>query len=462
MKKFFAVFLAAVLVSAAFCAAFLTPMRASAEGVNLAQGKQIFGADPTVGNQYTDKYNASLVDGIAADEFDPNGAPGEWFSYYYNSNEAFPSNAAMTDNGLAGEFTVDLEGTASVESVRLHMFATDAKKNSGIQPPYRIVVEHSADNAAWSAFGERTDFSTCKDIDWVEIAADAAVQARYIKVTIYYAGPTLLLNEVQIIGEMGEGGTSNKVPSDVRYEVFNLTPLDAAVDWYQDGIVVAIPNDSGEPLTAASGDYALRYMFILIFDKNGVCTEVGNNLLTADDERAPEYPQHDITIPAGGFAIVFYYNANEGPSNLALYEYYEALGGTVYSNETGAAAAGKNYTAEIEKDTVTVYFGTASDAPDTPPEEPSEESSAEPSEEPSEEPSAPAEPSAGTSEPASESASEPAASSAETTSDAPDASSQSDEDGGSSHTGIIVGIIVAVAAVIGAAVAIVAVKKKKG
>lgn len=464
-KKFFGLFLAAVLLSAVLCAAFFTPLTASAAGANLAQGKRIYGADPTDGNAYTDKYNASLLDGIASDEFEPNAAPGDWFSYYYN--QTLPSNAELTDQGVLGEFTIDLAAAASVESVRLHMFTSDVKKTSGIQPPHRIAVEYSADNASWSSFGERSDFSACNDIDWVEIEGASAVDAQYIKVSIYYAGPTLLLNEVQVIGEMKDGNTS-ALQADARFEVFDLTPVDADVDWYQDGIVVAIPNDGSEELSVASGDYQLRYVFILVYDQNGVCVEVGNNLLSADDERAAEFPQHDVKIPAGGFAVFFYYNANEGPSNLALYEYYEELGGTMYSNETGKATAGKNYTAEIENNTVTVYF--TSDAPAAEPSAPEESSEA--SSEETEDPSAgtttdtTTEPTESTTEGTTESTTEGTSEgSAEdptngVTGGTSDTDATQEEEGGP-NTGVIVAVIIAVVVVIGGAVAALAVTKKK-
>ena len=247
------------------------------------------------------------------------------------------------------------------------------------------------------------------------------------------------------------------VPEDARFEVFDLTAADADVDWYQDGIVVAIPNDGDEELTVASGDYQLRYVFILLFDKDGVCVEVGNNLLSADDERAAEFPQHDVKIPAKGFGVFFYYNANEGPANLALYEYYEALGGTMYSNETGRAS--KSYVAVLENNTVTVYFAAADAPAESAPSEAPEESSEAPSETPEESSEAPAAsetPSAGTSsaetpDPSSET---PAASNA--------TSSQAEES--SAGIGSIVGIIIAVVAVVvvAAVVIILVVRKKKG
>ena len=464
MKKFVPLLLAAALVSAVFCAAFVAPLTASAAGTNLAQGKRITGADPTNGNQYTDKYNASLLDGLASDEFDPNGAPDDWFAYYYNAEPIYPSNAVAAEGGAVGEFTIDLNAPASVESVRIHMFANDSHTSQGIKAPARIVVETSADNASWKTFGEETDFSGYRDIDWVEIKGSAA-GAQYVKVSIYYPGYTLLLNEVQVIGEPSESKT---VPSDARFEVFDLTPVDADVDWYQDGIVVAIPNDSSETLTIASGDYQLRYVFILIFDETGVCTQVGNNLLSADDERASEFPQHDIQIPAGGFAVLFYYNANEGPSNIALYEYYEELGGTAYSNETGRAASGKNYVAELENNTVTIYFAAAeapaepSDEPsDEPSEETSEEPSAEPSDEPSEEPSEET-PDASSEEPDdSDSKSSDPSSTAPTTDGGSDTDVSGEEDGGSNLV-LIIGIVAAVVVAAGVVVAVVIVKKKKG
>lgn len=442
MKKFFVLLLATALISAMLCASFLTPMTASAAGGNIAQGKRITGADPTNGNQFTDKYNASLLDGLASDEFNPDAAPGDWFAYYFNSNPAYPSNAAETDIGAVGEFTIDLGASASVESVRMHMITNDSHKLQGIHPPYNITIEYSADNASWNTFSEATDFSSYNDIDWVEIKGTSAVNAQYIKVSIYYSGYTLMLNEVQVIGEMGGNGTP-----DARFEVFDLTAKDIATpedaNWYADGVVIAITNDSDEEKTIASGEYALRYLFILVFDKDGVCIELGNNLLSENDEKAAEFPQHDLTIPAGGFAVLFYYNATEGPSNLALYEYYSDLGGAIYSNETGKVSAGKNYTAEIENNTVTIYFA----APESPAEPSASESSSDVhSEGSSEEPST-----------SSESLSDTTSGSA--SSHASVETSAQGEEGGS-NVGMIVGIIAAVVVVVGI-VAVIIVRKKK-
>lgn len=453
MKRLFAALLATLFVITALCVAQSAFLTVSAESTNIALGKKITGADPTSGNQYTDKYTGSLVDGEASIIFDGANAPADWFCYYYNAD--LPSNAVATDDGALGEFTIDLGAEATVESVRIHMIATDAYGSSGIKVPTAISVQYSTDNSSWSDFGEVTDFSSYEDIDWVVIDGGEIVDAQYVKVAISYPGYSLMLNEVEVIGTGGAETAPSGTPSDnERYETFDLTALDELAPeadengnqaWYADGIVVAITNDSNADMVAAAGDYAMRYLFILIFDSNGVCVEVGNNLFSADDERANEFPQHDITIPAGGFAVLFYYNANEAPSNQVLYDYYSDLaGGDVY-NSTIKAVPGKDYTAEIENKTVTIYFTEPAEA-DTPSEDTSSEESAEGS---SEEPSSEA--------PAEDSAS------AETTSSAPTNSgntSAPSDDGGLS-TGAIVGIVVAVVAVVAIAAVVVVVMKKK-
>lgn len=271
---------------------------------------------------------------------------------------------------------------------------------------------------------------------------------------------------------------------EARYEVFDLTAKDAvpedASTWYTDGVIIAVTNDGSSEKTIASGEYPMRYLFILIFDKDGVCVELGNNLLTADDEKAASFPQHDVKIPAGGFVVLFYYNANEGPTNLALYEYYNDLGGAAITNETGKVTSGKTYMAELEGNTVTVYFGAkgetpdASDASDASAEEPVEESSeasieesseasieesSEASVEESSEPSVEesSEAASDVSSEAPESASESSAPAASSAAES-DADASQGDDGGS-NVPLIVGIVIAVVAV--AAIVVIVIAKKK-
>ena len=209
MKKTIAILLAAVLAVTALCAC----LTVSAEGTNLAQGKSVTGASPTSGNQFTDKYNASLVDGNAAEAFDSENAPGDWFCFYYNADPAYPSNTTHDGTSAVGAFVVDLGAAASVESVRIHMVTDDSMTGSGVKPPQTIKVETSADNKTWADFGTTDDFSTYKSIDWVEVKGSAAANARYVRVTITYEGYTLLLNEVQVIGTTASAGTSSEASS---------------------------------------------------------------------------------------------------------------------------------------------------------------------------------------------------------------------------------------------------------
>lgn len=239
--------------------------------------------------------------------------------------------------------------------------------------------------------------------------------------------------------------------TDARFETFDLTALDetapvtddGGIPWYADGIVVAITNNGSAEKTITSADYALRYLYILVFDGNGTCVEIGNNLFSADDPRAGEFPQHDVVIPAGGFVVLFYYNP-DNTTNQALYDYYDALGGATVYNSTIKVKS--TYSAEIEKNSVVIYFGEKPAAPETssaaPSEEPSKDASEEASKAPSEESSK---------APAEESSKAP---SAATSSTAPATSSSSTSKVPTGDAGIIGLAVLAVVAIAGVAVAV--------
>ena len=270
-------------------------------------------------------------------------------------------------------------------------------------------------------------------------------------------------------------------PADARYETFDLLAIDEKAPeadgddhpWYKDGVVVLVNNPSGAEVKLASGDYRLRYLYILVFDSNGICVEIGNNLFAEDDPRAAEFPQHDVPVPAGGFAILYYYNA-EAPANAALNDFYNDLGGATLYNET-MKVSGKKYSAVIENKTVTIYFGadegTASDGSSSAADSSSAESSATDSGTSSAASSADESAASSEASSAASSATSTATSSAATSSaaseassataaDTSNASSPAGDDGGS-NTGLIVGIVIAVVVVVAAVVVIVVVKKKK-
>ena len=259
-------------------------------------------------------------------------------------------------------------------------------------------------------------------------------------------------------------------PADVRYETFDLLAIDEKAPeadgddhpWYKDGVVVLVNNPSNEEIKLAAGDYRLRYLYILVFDSNGICVEIGNNLFAEDDPRAAEFPQHDVPVPAGGFAIFYYYNADTAPANAALNDFYTDLGGATLYNST-MKVSGKKYSAVIENKTVTIYFGadegTTSDGSSA--ESSATDSAASSAEEST---ASSAEESTATSSAVVSSASSETSSAASagtsSVADSSAAESSAAEDNGP-NTGLIVGIVIAVVVVIAAVVAIVVVKKKK-
>jgi hypothetical protein len=53
-----------------------------------------------------------------------------------------------------------------------------------------------------------------------------------------------------------------------------------------------------------SDDWNFRYMHVMAFDKNGVCTQSGNNLVFASVDRNF---QNSVKVPAEGFLVAFFY-----------------------------------------------------------------------------------------------------------------------------------------------------------
>lgn len=224
MKKTLAVLIAAVLAVTAFCAC----LTVSAESTNLALNATFIGADPTVGNQYTDRYNAKLNDGLAETSDNWAEMPGNWFGFYYNAS--LPSNATETEDGFAmGTFTVDLKEVSSVDSVRIHMITSGKYDGNGVVAPLKLTVEYSSDNAAWTTLdelngiGDNSDFADYDDIDWVEVTGDSSVDARYIRISIKFRGYTFMLNEVQVMGTAaGEASGSESSSAPVVTVVKNV------------------------------------------------------------------------------------------------------------------------------------------------------------------------------------------------------------------------------------------------
>ncbi len=201
-----------------------------------------------------------------------------------------------------------------------------------------------------------------------------------------------------------------------------------------------------------SEEFNLRYMFILVCDKDGIVLEAGNNLFKSSDPRANEFPQHEVTAPAGGHVITFYYNS-ENTLNRDAYDFYNEL-----LEHFAATTDVFNETAKLNNCTYTVTYKdsaatfTRNELPE-PPESSDEETSE----------SAPPDASDDDSDATSEESgkkNDTESSSASSEGESSDASGVSDggeDDGIPVYVWIIAGVVV-IAAV---AAVIVATKKKK-
>ena len=216
-----------------------------------------------------------------------------------------------------------------------------------------------------------------------------------------------------------------------------------------------------------SEEFNFRFLFVLVCDKDGRVIEAGNNLFKASDPRANEFPQHDVTAPAGGHVVAFRYN-NDVTANQALFDFYtEAIAKfaptTDVYNET-VKLTNCTYTITFKASSVTFTKDALEAAPDDSTDESADASSDASADESSDASADESADASDVSSEASDAASSEATSSAvsngtSATSSAPtfDASESNDDDG--APIGLIVGISIAVIAVI--AVAVVFIKKKK-
>ena len=107
-----------------------------------------------------------------------------------------------------------------------------------------------------------------------------------------------------------------------------------------DGQLYYYPAEANAERVVESESVNLRYSYIIVCDKNGTPLEAGNNLVFASFN---DSFQNEITIPAGGFAISFYYNS-DNTANQDLFDIYEdILGGLQLWNETAPVVDSTTY-----------------------------------------------------------------------------------------------------------------------
>ncbi len=125
------------------------------------------------------------------------------------------------------------------------------------------------------------------------------------------------------------------VSAEEAKEVENFTIENVQKDGYikvEDGFVAYFPNTTNAAKKIESGGdegmINMRYVYLLIFDKDGKLVGLGNNLLSKKEEAGKDKDfQNDLTVPAGGMLVTFVYNDGEGENhrvkNQKLFDYYK-------------------------------------------------------------------------------------------------------------------------------------------
>ncbi len=223
-----------------------------------------------------------------------------------------------------------------------------------------------------------------------------------------------------------------------------------------------------------SEEFNLRYVFIFVCDKDGKILEAGNNLVKSSEPNAANF-QNEVTAPAGGHVVTFYYNS-ENTANQDARDFYDEVlakfaGTSDVYNET-VKLNGCTYTVTYKDSAVTFTKGSTSDNENTSSETP--DASTDVSSDASADASSDAESSDVSADASSEVESSDAASEAESSDassvESADASSEAGssedssavsdaEDEKGAPVGLIVGIAIAVVAIV--AVVVVVLKKKK-
>ena len=169
-----------------------TELTGTPSGDNLALGATVSGADV---NTIASQYNAALTDGKAADAI---SYDGEWFAYWYNTQDADVDSKSNCPGGVAKP-TVDLGEVTAIKAARINVFLGNI---SGIQSPTKFVFEYSEDGQNWTEFGSATyPVLTVEDstVGWVGFEMSKAVDARYVRVSMTVSGACwTFINEIEV------------------------------------------------------------------------------------------------------------------------------------------------------------------------------------------------------------------------------------------------------------------------
>ena len=125
---------------------------------------------------------------------------------------------------------------------------------------------------------------------------------------------------------------------------------------------IVVYKAESEDRVVTSDEFNLRYSFILICDAEGKIVEAGNNIVKESADAEGKFAQHEITIPAGGYAVTFKYNDtnNQQLNPWSFYKEVLAMGtdGADLYNAT-VEIEGCDYTITLEDNTINFNRTTA-------------------------------------------------------------------------------------------------------
>jgi len=142
-----------------------------------------------------------------------------------------------------------------------------------------------------------------------------------------------------------------------------------------DGQIYVYPAGDAERVVE-SEEFNLRYVFIFVCDKDGKILEAGNNLVKSSEPNAANF-QNEVTAPAGGHVVTFYYNSANTANQDAYDLYNEVLTKFAPTTDVYNETVKLNdcpYTATYKDSAITFSKNSASDNESTPSETPNESS----------------------------------------------------------------------------------------
>ncbi|MBR4053221.1 MAG: discoidin domain-containing protein, partial [Clostridia bacterium] len=167
---------------------------------NLALGKDVANAENVDANVSTLWINTDLTDGVAQPDWALDWVAGEWHGYWWNAESASAYEWTNAPDGVATP-TVDLGAVYPVGLVRVNMFLGS---DMGIVPARSVTVKVSTDGENWTevavkelAIPEAGDTT----VGWVELALDAHVDARYVRVEMVLGAVWLFVDEIEVYSE---------------------------------------------------------------------------------------------------------------------------------------------------------------------------------------------------------------------------------------------------------------------